>query len=149
MPVKTTSSNVVVPSPWLLRSHRTFPRTRIVRRKRLRDLNLDACITSVFERDAHDHCGALGKKSDIHEPNPVSRSADRSIRRWKMSRCRERRDECLTCIHIFDRTRHVQEERGKESSLGDLKLFAQAHSPSASRSDATIPLPEYEPLGNN
>lgn len=85
-----------------------------VRRKRLRDLNLDACITSVFERDAHDHCGALGKKSDIHEPNPVSRSADQSIRCWKMSRCRERRDECLTCIHIFDRTTRARGKRKGE-----------------------------------
>lgn len=84
-----------------------FPRMRVVRRKRLRDLNLDACITSEYEHNAHERAGEFGKKSDNASQNFSSRSVERSNHHNRMtSRFPVRRDECA---HIFVRTRqHVR-----------------------------------------
>lgn len=155
MPVKTTSRHfprLVVPLLSLLRSHRTFPRTRIVRRKRLRDLNLDTCITGETRTTVARAPGRNPTSTSLIlscDSPPRSIDASPEAESHPM-----RRDECLMCTHIFARATRA---RGfptpwagtKENSRGDLKLFAQAHSPSAGRSDATIPLPECEPLVNN
>lgn len=111
----------------------------------------------MHHRARHAYREGPGTKSDIHEPNlpscdpPIDRFIARGCWQGAMSMwC----DECLICTYVSPRERHVREAllslaAVKENSRGDLKLFAQAHSPSASRSDATIPLPKYEPLVNN
>lgn len=81
-PSRRRLPHVVVPLLSLLRSRRTFPRTRIVRRKRLRDLNLDACITSKMHTE---HRGSRGRNPTFTSLIPSRDPPDPSIRRWRMS----------------------------------------------------------------
>lgn len=147
--------HVVIPLLSLLRSHRTFPRTRIIRRKRLRDLNLDARITSEWERDP--------PIARVPGRNPTSTSlipsCDPPIDRFVARECWQgatdaRRRMFNMYTHFCPQATRARgfpapSQQRRRILGGDLKLFAQAHSPSAGRSDATIPLPRYEPLVNN